>query len=72
MPPSNQTIQIDELSRHCPACDTAIVGEWDPVLRRFYCPVCSAMWRGYHDWFPTRWLRQCRETSVPLAERRSR
>jgi hypothetical protein len=29
----------------CPACDAAALGEWDPVLRLFHCPTCSATWR---------------------------
>ena len=36
---------VTEQDRTCPACDTAALGEWDEVLRRFHCPTCSTPWR---------------------------
>jgi len=29
----------------CPACDASAAGEWDEILRHFYCPTCSHVWR---------------------------
>ena len=34
-----------EQDDECPACDTTIPGEWDPILHRFACATCSALWR---------------------------
>jgi len=31
--------------RECPRCDSAELGEWDPVLHVYVCPTCSATWR---------------------------
>ncbi len=30
---------------NCPRCDTASPAEWDPVLRLWFCPCCSAIFR---------------------------
>lgn len=35
----------DDRDRDCPACDSSLPGEWDPVLRVFVCPVCAKTWR---------------------------
>ena len=37
-------IHDDDRDRECPGCDSSTLGEWDPVLRVFVCPVCCRTW----------------------------